>query len=82
MRVGGGNDLNLAAIGLWVRFFQLARFDNWCGRGSGVAVAMSACIIAQLPRGRTLLDKTRQRVPERLQRHEHCMTSRPNFQTK
>src|SRR5229473_7315112 len=35
---------------------------------------MSACIIAQLPRGRTLLRQAWQRVPGRLRRHEHCMT--------
>jgi len=39
------------------------------------AVAMSACIIAQLPRGAHYCIRHGSAFPERLQRHEHCMTS-------
>src|SRR5260370_36262178 len=44
------------------------------GAAAVFAVAMSACIIAQLPSGRTLLQLGLVRVPGRLRRHEHCMT--------
>jgi hypothetical protein len=45
-------------------------------------MAMSACIIAQLPRGRTLLDKSYSALPKQIQRHEHCMTSSAELPNK
>src|SRR5260370_38311133 len=52
------------------------------GAAAVFAVAMSACIIAQLPPGRTLLQLGLVRVPGRLRRHEHCMTSSAELPNK
>src|SRR5258707_6717881 len=52
------------------------------GTAAVFAVAMSACIIAQLPPGRTLSQLGLVRVPGRLRRHEHCMTSSAELPNK